>query len=248
MSFEAAVPDPSMYPALSSYLTRTPDRRLRTAFGVPRPVAGPTYATPASAAPTSGREGKGRHRAAASIRGQPRLHTHARHGAIRPRRCFPPLTYGYASAALLVLTAGLLAQSHGRPAPTSPHAAPPARQPDAPRHESAPVPDKAPSTPPSKPAPHPSPPASTLHDTPHARADPAADNASSALRVGSTGDSVRQLQEQLGQLRLYTGPVDGHYSQDVAAAVARIQQARAIDEPLGVYGPGTRNAISTAAM
>ncbi|MFF1695407.1 peptidoglycan-binding protein [Streptomyces sp. NPDC058257] len=66
--------------------------------------------------------------------------------------------------------------------------------------------------------------------------------------MGSTGTSVRQLQEQLGQLRLYTGPVDGYYNQDVAAAVARMQQSRAIDEPLGVYGPGTRDAISTAAM
>ncbi|UQT53599.1 peptidoglycan-binding protein [Streptomyces durmitorensis] len=66
--------------------------------------------------------------------------------------------------------------------------------------------------------------------------------------MGSTGTSVRQLQEQLGRLRLYTGPVDGYYSHDVATAVARMQQARAINEPLGVYGPGTRNAISTAAM
>ncbi|MGW5861672.1 peptidoglycan-binding domain-containing protein [Streptomyces sp. NPDC055239] len=235
MSFEAAVPDPSMYPALSSYLTRAPDRRLRTAFGVSRPVDGPTHAIPASAAPTSGREGKGRHRA--SLRGQRHLHGHARHGAIRPRRTFPPLSYGYASAALLVLTAGLLAQSHGRPAPTAPHAAPPAQKPDAPRHDSLPVPDKGPATlaPPRKPTPHPSPPARTEH-------------AASVLRVGSTGASVRQLQEQLGQLRLYTGPVDGYYNQDVAAAVARMQQARAIDEPLGVYGPGTRSAISTAAM
>jgi peptidoglycan hydrolase-like protein with peptidoglycan-binding domain len=68
------------------------------------------------------------------------------------------------------------------------------------------------------------------------------------LRLGSTGNSVRQLQEQLGRLRLYTGPVDGHYNHDVAAAVARMQQARAIPEPLGVYGPGTREAISAAAM
>ncbi|WP_371525164.1 peptidoglycan-binding protein [Streptomyces sp. NBC_01283] len=68
------------------------------------------------------------------------------------------------------------------------------------------------------------------------------------LHLGSTGSSVRQLQEQLGQLRLYTGPVDGYYSHDVAAAVARMQQARAIPEPLGVYGPGTRTAITTAAM
>ncbi|MGW6318621.1 peptidoglycan-binding domain-containing protein [Streptomyces sp. NPDC055099] len=73
-------------------------------------------------------------------------------------------------------------------------------------------------------------------------------NASSVLRVGNTGGSVRQLQEQLRQLRLYTGPVDGYYSRDVAAAVARMQQAQAIPEPLGVYGPGTRTAIRTAAM
>ncbi|MGW6056718.1 peptidoglycan-binding protein [Streptomyces sp. NPDC055189] len=246
MSSQAAAPDPSMYPALSSYLTRTSprtsDRRRRTAFG-------PTHTAPASVPPAPGSEGKGRHRAAAAIRRQPR--PRARHGAIRARRSFPPLSYGYASAALLVLTAGLLAQSYGRPAPTSPHAAPPAQQPDAPRHESPPAPDKAPSTPtpPSKPAPHPSSPGSTGHDAPPAHSHQAADNASSVvLRPGSTGTSVRQLQEQLGQLRLYTGPVDGYYSHDVAAAVARMQQAQAIDEPLGVYGPGTRTAISTAAL
>lgn len=246
-----------MYPALSSYLTRTSTRTSqrpsRAAFGAARPVDGPTYTAPAHEGPTPGREGKGRHRAAASIRRQSRLHSQARHGATKPRRGLPPLTYGYASAALLALTAGLLTQSHSRPAPTSPHAAPPAQQPHAPGHESSPVPDKAPpstSVPPSKSAPRPSSPASAVPGAPPSRSHQAADSvaASSVLHVGSTGASVRQLQEQLGRLRLYTGPVDGYYSHDVAAAVARMQQARAIDEPLGVYGPGTRNAVSTAAM
>ncbi|MFD4476572.1 peptidoglycan-binding protein [Streptomyces sp. NPDC058471] len=244
-----------MYPALSSYLTRTSDLRPRKAFGASRPADGPTYAAPPSGAPTPDRapgrapdrEGKGRHRAAASTHRQPRLRALPRHGAIRRRRGIPPLSYGYASAALLVLTAALVAQPH-EPAPGSPHAAPPAEQPDAPRHVSPPAPDKEPSAPapPSKPGPHPRSPASA--DAPPARSAPAANSAPSVLRLGSTGSSVRQLQEQLGQLRLYTGPVDGYYSHDVAAAVARMQQARAIPEPLGVYGPGTRTAITTAAM
>ncbi|MEU6676362.1 peptidoglycan-binding protein [Streptomyces sp. NPDC046925] len=251
MSFQATVPDPSMYPALSSYLTqtsgRTSDRRRRTAFGATRPADGPAHAAPASATPTAGKEEKGRHRAAAPARRRRRPQAHARHGATRSRRIIPPLSYGYASAALLVLTAGLLAQSHSRPAPTSPHAAPPPRQPEAPRHASPPAPDKK--TPaPGKPTPHPSSPKDTGHDTPPARAHPAAASAPGVLRPGSTGAPVRQLQEQLGRLRLYTGPVDGYYSHDVAAAVARIQQAQAIDEPLGVYGPRTRTAISTAAI
>lgn len=240
-----------MYPALSSYLTqtsaRTPDRRRRTAFGVTRPVDGPSHAAPAGSTAAPGTEAKGRHRAAASPRRKPRAHSHARHGATRSRRIIPPLSYGYASAALLVLTAGLLAQSYGRPAPTSPHAAPPPRQPEAPRHAAPPAPDEAPSAP-TKPAPHPSSPTDTGHHTPPARSQPAAAGAPSVLRPGSTGAPVRQLQEQLGRLRLYTGPVDGYYSHDVAAAVARMQQAQAIDEPLGVYGPRTRTAISAAAV
>ncbi|MFH8484968.1 peptidoglycan-binding protein [Streptomyces longisporoflavus] len=235
MSHQAAAPDPSTYPALSSYLTRTStrslDRRRRTAFG----------------APAAGSEEKGRHRATASPRGRTRPQPRGRHGAARTGRIIPPLSYGYASAALLVLTAGLFAQSHGRPAPTHPQVAPPAQQPDTPRHESSPAPGRAPTTP-APPPPHQNPAPNRGHGTPPAHPTPAADSAASVLRPGSTGTSVRKLQEQLGRLRLYTGPVDGYYSHDVAAAVARMQQARAIDEPLGVYGPGTRTAISTAAM
>lgn len=236
-----------MYPALSSYLTRTTERRPRTAFRVPRPVDETTYTTaPPSASPTSARERKGRHRASAAARRPPRPAT-SRHGAPRTRWGIPPLSYGYASAALLTLTAALLAQTHGA-APVRPHAAPPAEQPETPRREPPPAPDKAPTTsnPPGKSAPHRSSPADTDAAPHHSRAS--AKNASSVLRVGNTGGSVRQLQEQLRQLRLYTGPVDGYYSHDVAAAVARMQQAQAIPEPLGVYGPGTRTAIRTAAM
>ncbi|MEV1025917.1 peptidoglycan-binding protein [Streptomyces sp. NPDC050264] len=232
MSSEAAVPDPSMYPALSSYLTRPADREPRTAPGMPHPVAGPTYTTPPSVPAT-----RGRHRAAASTRRRPRRHVLA-------RRRTPSPPFAYASAALLAFaTAALLAPSHS-PAPGQPHAAPP-QQPDAPGGLSLPVPDEAPTTPvptdrPTR-TPHPDPSART--DAPTPRSEP-----SNVLRFGSTGSSVLRLQEQLGQLRLYTGPLDGYYSHDVAAAVARMQQARAIDEPLGVYGPATRSAISTAAL
>lgn len=238
-----------MYPAFSSYLAQTSDRRPRTAFSVSHPADGPTYEAPSSVEPTPGSEGKGRHRAAVSLRRQPRLRAlpRSRHGATRPRRSTPQLSYGYASAALLTLTAALLAQSHG-PASVRPQAAPPAQQPDVPHHSPPPAPDQAPATPdpPARPTPHPSVPADT--DTPPDRWRKPATSTSSVLHVGNTGSSVRQLQEQLGQLRLYTGPVDGYYSHDVAAAVARVQQARAISEPLGVYGPSTRAALRTAAM
>ncbi|MGW5736711.1 MULTISPECIES: peptidoglycan-binding domain-containing protein [Streptomyces] len=257
MSFPAAVPDPAMYPALSSYLTRTPDRRSRTAFAVSRPADGPTYTAPPGGAPTpggqSGRSGgsgdrRGRHRAAAPVGRRSRRHALPRYGdTARPRRVIPPLSYGYASAALLAFTAVLLSQHH-QPAPARPHAAPPpAQQPDAPHDPAAPVPDDepSPSAPPSKPAPHPRPPAPSA--APPARPAAAADSATTVLHLGSTGSSVRELQEQLGRLRLYTGPVDGRYGHDVAAAVARMQQARAIHEPLGVYGPSTRTAVRAAA-
>lgn len=235
-----------MYPALSSYLTRTADRLPHTAFGVPRPAGVPTYTTPSSASSPPGRVRKGRHRAAAATRRQLRPHT-SRHGAPRTRRTIPPLSYGYASAALLTLTAALLAQPHGT-APVKPHAAPPAEQSEAPRRQPPPAPDKAPTAPnpPGEATPHRKSPAVTDAAPHHSKA--LANSASSVLRVGNKGASVRQLQEQLRQLRLYTGPVDGYYSHDVAAAVARMQQAQAIPEPLGVYGPGTRTAIITAAM
>ncbi|WP_428950007.1 peptidoglycan-binding domain-containing protein [Streptomyces sp. cg35] len=66
------------------------------------------------------------------------------------------------------------------------------------------------------------------------------------LRAGSRGSGVVDVQERLRQMRLYEGPVDGYYSVDVASAVARFQQARDIDETLGVYGPRTQAAVEAA--
>ncbi|MGW7090412.1 peptidoglycan-binding protein [Streptomyces sp. NPDC054871] len=240
VSSEATVPDPSTYPAFSSYLTQTSSRRPHKAVGVSRPVDGPTYTTPSSLAPSHPRQG--RHRAAAGMPRQRRSPTRSRPVAARPRRGTPRSFYGYASAALLALTAALLAQAHD---PVSPQAGP-AQQPDAPSRPSPPVHDEAASRPdpPGKSTPQPS---STANTNAPPRSRPSAGSASSVLRFGSTGSSVRQLQERLRQLRLYTGPLDGYYSHDVAAAVARMQQARAIPEPLGVYGPDTRTAIRTAA-
>ncbi|MFG3258749.1 peptidoglycan-binding protein [Streptomyces sp. NPDC048172] len=61
-----------------------------------------------------------------------------------------------------------------------------------------------------------------------------------ALSLGSRGPGVADLQRRLQQLYLYLGSSDGHYSAAVGEAVDRYQRARAIDEPLGVYGPVTR--------
>ncbi|NEB79533.1 peptidoglycan-binding protein [Streptomyces sp. SID14478] len=51
------------------------------------------------------------------------------------------------------------------------------------------------------------------------------------------------VQQRLRQLQLYIGPVDGYYSEEVAAAVTRIQQARAVPETPGVYGERTRAVV-----
>jgi hypothetical protein len=65
------------------------------------------------------------------------------------------------------------------------------------------------------------------------------------LSTGSHGGQVKDLQRRLTQLNLYTGPVDGSYSTDVADAVHRYQVARGIDEDAGVYGPETRAALES---
>lgn len=224
-----------MYPALSAYLTQTPRLGRRRTVRSSHPEAGPTNPVPSTAAPTSHRRtGKGRRRTAGPA--------NRTTGAATPALRIPLPRPGYAFAAVIALaTASFLAPTHDS-APTRPHAAAP-HQPDV---SSPPHPPASPPSPTDKPAHHSAPPANPGTSRPHTTPDPD-EGDQDVLAVGSTGSAVVRVQEQLRQLRLYTGPLDGHYSHDVAAAVARMQQAQAIPEPLGHYGPATRAAITTAA-
>ncbi|MDG4865601.1 peptidoglycan-binding protein, partial [Streptomyces sp. T-3] len=64
-----------------------------------------------------------------------------------------------------------------------------------------------------------------------------------SLRRGDRGDAVVELQLRLQQLQLYVGAAHGNYNAEVEQAVARFQDARAIGEESGVYGPVTRRAV-----
>ncbi|MFF9196928.1 peptidoglycan-binding protein [Streptomyces sp. NPDC014779] len=68
--------------------------------------------------------------------------------------------------------------------------------------------------------------------------------AGTTLRLGSTGDDVRDLQVRLRELGLYSGRLDGSYGRKVEHAVAVFQSYMYIEEdPEGVYGPATRSAL-----
>ena len=67
-----------------------------------------------------------------------------------------------------------------------------------------------------------------------------------ALTVGSTGDSVKALQENLTTLELYTGEVTGHYGEKTAAAVRKFQRKNALSET-GRADKATRDLASTLA-
>ncbi|MER5443648.1 peptidoglycan-binding protein [Streptomyces sp. NPDC002790] len=232
-----------MYPALSSYLAQTPGLGHHRTAGSSRPEAGPTCSVPSATAPARPRKtGKRRRRKGEPDERCPHAGAPGRGG---PARRVPLPRSGYGIAAVLALaTASFLAPTHTS-TPSRPHTAAP-HQPDV---SSLPHPPaSAHASPPSsadKPAHQSAPPANPGTSNPHTSPEPE-DGDQDVLTVGSTGSAVVRMQGQLRQLRLYTGPMDGHYSHDVAAAVARMQQAQAIPEPLGRYGPATRAAITTA--
>ncbi|MGB3201416.1 MAG: peptidoglycan-binding protein [Nodosilinea sp.] len=58
------------------------------------------------------------------------------------------------------------------------------------------------------------------------------------LRLGSQGESVRELQSMLQLLGYYPGPVTGLYQEDTATATRRFQTAAAITAD-GIVGPAT---------
>lgn len=66
------------------------------------------------------------------------------------------------------------------------------------------------------------------------------------LRLGSQGDPVRQLQQQLQQLGYYSGSLDGVYGRLTQNAVQTFQKAQGI-QPDGIAGPITGERLRQAA-
>jgi len=65
------------------------------------------------------------------------------------------------------------------------------------------------------------------------------------LRLGSQGESVRELQAMLILLGYYTGPVSGLFQEDTQLAVQRFQQAASITAD-GIVGPATWSKLLPA--
>ncbi len=70
-------------------------------------------------------------------------------------------------------------------------------------------------------------------------------DSSSGLKLGSTGDKVRDLQNDLTALGYYYGDVTGHYGSLTQTAVKKFQKAKGLVQD-GVAGSTTINAISKA--
>ncbi|MEV3859444.1 peptidoglycan-binding protein [Streptomyces sp. NPDC050095] len=169
----------------------------------------------------------GRHRA-------PRYRTVPRNGGRAVRRTVHTgVTVAVLGAAVLLAGHTLTSARHGteraapEPGPSDAHGIGQAVVP--PWQDASPVPAETPTVPAHRSA------------APPPSARPAGQP--QRLGPGSQGTQVRDLQRRLRQLRLYVGPLNGTYGTDVTEAVTRIQQARALNEPLGVYGPLTRSVV-----
>jgi hypothetical protein len=63
-----------------------------------------------------------------------------------------------------------------------------------------------------------------------------------ALRLGTHGSEVRQIEQRLSELNLYRGPIDGAFGGGVQSAVKAFQRSHGLD-PDGVIGPDTWAAL-----
>lgn len=66
--------------------------------------------------------------------------------------------------------------------------------------------------------------------------------ATAAMRCGSSGSDVTQLQQNLTAAGFYDGPITGYYGELTQAAVMRFQQARGLSAD-GIAGPATLTAL-----
>ena len=70
-------------------------------------------------------------------------------------------------------------------------------------------------------------------------------SSTTGLKVGSTGDKVTALQQDLTALGYYYGDISGHYGSLTKAAVKKFQKAKGITQD-GIAGTTTLNAIAKA--
>ena len=70
-------------------------------------------------------------------------------------------------------------------------------------------------------------------------------SSTTGLKVGSTGDKVRDLQRDLTALGYYYGDISGHYGSLTQAAVKKFQKAKGIGQD-GIAGTTTLNAVAKA--
>lgn len=70
-------------------------------------------------------------------------------------------------------------------------------------------------------------------------------SSTTGLKVGSTGDKVIALQQDLTALGYYYGDISGHYGSLTQAAVKKFQKAKGIAQD-GIAGTSTLNAIAKA--
>lgn len=70
-------------------------------------------------------------------------------------------------------------------------------------------------------------------------------SSTTGLKVGSTGEKVRQLQQDLTALGYYYGDISGHYGTLTQTAVKKFQKAKGIHQD-GIAGVTTLNAIARA--
>lgn len=69
------------------------------------------------------------------------------------------------------------------------------------------------------------------------------------LQLGSSGESVRQLQEELTSLSYYKGPVTGYYGELTEHAIFKFQQSQFLagdrsSAGAGIFGPKTRDRMN----
>ena len=65
------------------------------------------------------------------------------------------------------------------------------------------------------------------------------------LKIGSKGDDVRQLQEDLNLLGFDAGTADGAFGPNTAAAVKAFQESIDSLDADGIVGPKTASSIET---
>ncbi|RSS62840.1 peptidoglycan-binding protein [Streptomyces sp. WAC06614] len=120
-------------------------------------------------------------------------------------------------------------------APASRAASPSASRPAAPASSAS-----------AKPAPSPS--ASAGKPAGAAPPPPVAPPQGPSLRKGDFGPEVRNLQQRLRRMDYFDGRADGRYDDGTEWAVAAFQEDYGISQdPPGVYGPTTRQALESAS-